>query len=420
MNPLSMRVLYVVMLAALAGGLYALVDITKEPLTDKTLYDLAWDSTYSKLVVVGEGDFVAVSVNKTDTIWQKTGSATPYDLRSVVWTGSIFMAVGQRGTIRTSTNGINWISQSSGTSYDLYSIYWDGSRAIAAGDSGTMITSSDGVSWSDPLKTHTKLRINDMAWNKNVNNRLYVAVGNLGLILTSTNLSDWTSIKVDGVNRDLYSITWTGSEFIIVGEGNMSYCACLTSKDGKNWTVSCVEPGSPLYSVVWTGSAVIAVGYDIEKKTVNGDWELIDIVHCELHSVITKGDQLIAVGSAGYMLKSSDGGVTWTLLGPHTGIVPDTRGVRQKSAFSIAIAGRSLWVTPSVPCRGRGISVDIYSVIGRKASSAVYRADADRIEIPLSGLESGAYVCIVTGVGEKVVRPFTILKKSDPSWLRSR
>jgi photosystem II stability/assembly factor-like uncharacterized protein len=420
MNPLLMRALFVVLAAGLAGGPYALVDITKEPLTDKTLYDLAWDSTHSTLVVVGEGDFYAASANKTDTLWQRTVSASSYDLRSVVWTGSIFMAVGQRGTIRTSTNGINMISQSSGTSYDLYSIYWDGSRAIAAGDSGTMITSSDGVSWSDPLKTYTKLRITDMAWNKNVNNRLYVAVGNLGLILTSTNLSDWTSIKVDGVDRDLYSITWTGSEFISVGEGNMSYCACLTSKDGKKWTVSCAEPGNPLYSVVWTGSAVIAAGFNINKKPLNGDWEKTYVAHCNLYSVITKGNQLIAVGAGGCILKSSDSGVTWTLLGPHTGIVPDTRGVRKKSAFSIDIVGRSLWVTPSVLCCGRTMSVDIYSVAGRKVSSAVYRAGADRIEIPLSGCESGVYTCIVTVDGEKAVRPFTLLKNGDAQWSRGR
>jgi photosystem II stability/assembly factor-like uncharacterized protein len=412
MNSLSMRVLFVVMVAALPGS------ALNQQITDKTLYDAAWDSSYSQLVIVGAGGFIASSTN--DTIWIKRGTGTSADLRSIVWTGSMFIAVGQRGTILTSPGGMDWSEQSSSTSYDLYSIYWDGSKAIAAGDNGTIITSVDGVSWSTPLNTGIKLRLYDMIWNKNVNNRLYVAVGKQGLILTSTNLSKWDSINVSGVDQDLYSITWTGSEFIIVGEGNMSYCACLTSKDGKNWTVSCVEPGNPLYSVIWTGSAVIAVGYDIAKKSLNGDWERMYNAYQALHSVIKKGDQLIAVGSAGYMLKSSDGGVTWTLLGPHTGIVPDTWGVRQKSSFSIDITGRSLWVTPSFPWRGRDMSVDIYSVAGRKAFSAVYRASADRIEIPLSGCESGVYSCIVTVGGEKAVRSFTMLKNGDAQWLWGR
>jgi photosystem II stability/assembly factor-like uncharacterized protein len=407
-----MRALYVVMAAALPGS------ALNQQITDKTLYDAAWNG--KRLVVVGEGGFIATSDN--DTVWRERNSETSAILRSVVWTGSIFIAVGQRGETLASSDGINW-KEGGSADDDLYSIIWNGQLAIASGDNGMITRSSisgDSVHWANREITNTKLRINAMACNNNINNRLYVAVGNLGLILTSTNLSDWTSIKVDGVDRDLYSITWTGSEFIIVGEGNMSYCACLTSKDGKNWTVTCAEPGAPLYSVVWSGNAVIAVGYGIVKKTLNGDWERMYSSNTALHSVITKGNQLIAVGAGGCILKSSDSGVTWTPLGPHTGIVPDTRGVRKISSFSIAIAGRSLWVTPSFPWRGRDMSVDIYSVAGRKASSAVYRADADRIEIPLNGFESGVYTCIVTVDGEKAVRPFTMLKNGDAQWLRGR
>jgi photosystem II stability/assembly factor-like uncharacterized protein len=407
-----MRALYVVLAAALPGS------ALNQQITDKTLYDAAWNG--KRLVVVGEGGFIATSDN--DTVWRERNSETSAILRSVVWTGSIFIAVGQRGETLASSDGINW-KEGGSADDDLYSIIWNGQLAIASGDNGMITRSSisgDSVHWANREITNTKLRINAMACNNNINNRLYVAVGTLGLILTSTNLSDWTSIKVDGVDRDLYSITWTGSEFIIVGEGNMSYCACLTSKDGKNWTVTCAEPGAPLYSVVWSGNAVIAVGYGIVKKTLNGDWERMYSSNTALHSVITKGNQLIAVGAGGCILKSSDSGVTWTPLGPHTGIVPDTRGVRKISSFSIDLAGRSLWVTSSVPCRGRDMNVDIYSVAGRKASSAVYRADADRIEIPLNGFESGVYTCIVTVDGEKAVRPFTMLKNGDAQWLRGR
>jgi photosystem II stability/assembly factor-like uncharacterized protein len=411
MKTISMRAFFVV-LAALPGS------ALNQQITDKTLYDAAWNG--KRLVVVGEGGFIATSDN--DTVWRERNSETSAILRSVVWTGSIFIAVGQRGETLASSDGINW-KEGGSADDDLYSIIWNGQLAIASGDNGMITRSSisgDSVHWANREITNTKLRINAMACNNNINNRLYVAVGEQGLILTSTDFSYWVSIKVDGVDRDLYSITWTGSEFIIVGEGNMSYCACLTSKDGKNWTVTCAEPGAPLYSVVWSGNAVIAVGYGIVKKTLNGDWERMYSSNTALHSVITKGNQLIAVGAGGCILKSSDSGVTWTPLGPHTGIVPDTRGVRKKSAFSIAIAGRSLWVTPSFPWRGRDMSVDIYSVAGRKASSAVYRADADRIEIPLNGFESGVYTCIVTVDGEKAVRPFTMLKNGDAQWLRGR
>jgi hypothetical protein len=145
MNSLSMRVLFVVMVAALPGS------ALNQQITDKTLYDAAWDSSYSQLVIVGAGGFIASSTN--DTIWIKRGTGTSADLRSIVWTGSMFIAVGQRGTILTSPGGMDWSEQSSSTSYDLYSIYWDGSKAIAAGDNGTIITSVDGVSWSTPLNT---------------------------------------------------------------------------------------------------------------------------------------------------------------------------------------------------------------------------------------------------------------------------
>lgn len=420
MNPVSKRTLFVIMLAALAGGVYAL-DIIKEQLTDKTLYDAAWDG--QQLVVVGAGGFVAASSN--DTIWNVRSMGTSVDFRSIVWTGSMLITVGKRGTIRTSTNGMSSGSTgSSGVTNDLYTVFWDGNKAIAAGDNGTVITSTDGVSWSAPLNTGIKLRIYDMAWNGNVNKRVYVAVGEQGLILTSTNLSTWDSIRVSGVDRDLYSITWIGSEFIAVGENSMAYCATLTSKDGKIWTATCRFFPDRVYSLVSADSAVIAVGYVIFKISLSGDQKNIhsDLAPRQkpLYSIINKGKQLIAVGAGGCILKSTDNGVTWKPLGPTTNIAPDTRGVRPESAFSIDIAGRSLRITPSSSYCGHDISVEICSVAGRKAASAVYRAGADRIEIPLNCYESGVYVCSVTVDGEKAARSFTMLKNGDAQWLRDR
>ena len=100
-------------------------------------------------------------------------------LNSVIYSDalSLFVAVGDSGTILTSTNGVTWTPRTSGVSNSLL-----------------------GVTYSDTLN-------------------LFVAVGTLGTILTSTNGVTWTS-QTSGVFTDLYGVTYSDklNLFVVVGD----------------------------------------------------------------------------------------------------------------------------------------------------------------------------------------------------------
>ena len=100
-------------------------------------------------------------------------------------------------------------------------------KFMAVGDSGTVLTSSDGKSWtirdsgtSQSLYSIT-IRDNDVS---------YLAVGNLGKVLTSSDGIAWIS-KSSGTTQNLREVTYSNSNFVAVG----GYGTIITSTDGNNW-----------------------------------------------------------------------------------------------------------------------------------------------------------------------------------------
>ena len=84
----------------------------------------------------------------TNTIIYSYGSSP--DLHDMIYADSIWMAVGDNGTIKTSSDGIVWTTQTSGTTANLNGVTYatELGQFIAVGDNNTIITSDDlGVTW---------------------------------------------------------------------------------------------------------------------------------------------------------------------------------------------------------------------------------------------------------------------------------
>src|SRR5207245_4792782 len=81
------------------------------------------------------------------SIWQAK-FPLPMALHAIAYRNNLFVAVGEAGTIITSSDGANWTSRSSGTGIILRAVTFNGSRFIVGGDSGTTLSSTDGISWS--------------------------------------------------------------------------------------------------------------------------------------------------------------------------------------------------------------------------------------------------------------------------------
>ena len=120
---------------------------------------------------------------------------TGNDLHGVAYGKGIFVAVGQGGTIMTSTNSHAWEHRESGTDKQLNQVIFAQDMFLAIGESGVILSSTDGTNWvSHPTNPLYSLRGVTFAQGK------YVIVGGNGdsqqpgqIILCSDRLTKWSA-----------------------------------------------------------------------------------------------------------------------------------------------------------------------------------------------------------------------------------
>lgn len=228
-------------------------------------------------VAVGDGGASFISTDAGAATWSP---GTIYDsvkpaLRSVMQTAGTFWAVGDTGTIQSSTDGITWTIRTSNTTNNLRNITYGNGLFLAVGDAGTIITSTDGVTWI--------VRTSNTSENlRQVSSMLatFVAVGDNGAIVTSTDQgATWTKQSTSlgtpnfvGIasnlqqatidsNGTVYTSSTTGiaanMRFVVIDSSGNSY----TSPDGIDWTTAGISTGvSSLNTLVSSGFGYVAVG----------------------------------------------------------------------------------------------------------------------------------------------------------------
>jgi hypothetical protein len=156
-------------------------------------------------------------------------SGTTNDLSAIATRPNLAIAVGARGAIVTSADGLQWANRNSGSTANLYAVAAGPNRLCAVGANGTILISNDGLAWTR-LDSGTP---NDLRGVTILNNMI-VAVGTQGTILVST---DGTSFQ----NRTLAapvalhavdSANTPQPLFVAVGEVG----SLLTSQDGLTWS----------------------------------------------------------------------------------------------------------------------------------------------------------------------------------------
>lgn len=272
-----------------------------------TLWDVAYGD--SLFVVIGNSGTIYTSATGTDN-WVRRSTPTSSALLSIAHNGTSFTAVGVSGTIITSTDGIAWVLQTSGTANNLNSVAWDAANAqwIAVGSTQTVITSPDAVTWT--TQTYgTTTAVRGVAAGSSI----IVSVAQSGIIKTSPTGVTWTT-RTSGVATELYGACWdsTNSRFVVVGASGV----ILTSADGITWAAQTSGVSTFLRAVFNTASAYTVVGDGgvILGSTNSTTWTTkTSGVSSNISSVTNSGSLWLAVGASGVRLTSSDG-TTWTLL----------------------------------------------------------------------------------------------------------
>ena len=165
--------------------------------------------------------------------------------------GGGLMSVGSAGTIVWTLTQFSWYKQTSGTFADLYSIAQLSNpivsnqtttiNTVIVGTGGTILNSNLGytsgncTSHTWTIKnSHTAQTLNAVASNyegPDTTGNLFVAVGNLGTIVTSPDGQNWT-LRNSGISSNLYGITYGGGHWIAVGATG----TVITSTDGTSWS----------------------------------------------------------------------------------------------------------------------------------------------------------------------------------------
>ncbi len=120
---------------------------------------------------------------------------------------------------------------------------------VAVGDSGTILSSPDGAAW-----TTRNSGSSDILESVAYGDSQFVVVSDASTILSSTDGATWT-IKNSGVDNSLYAISYSG-QFVTVGEAG----AILTSPDGATWTIRNSGTSNDLYFVTAGDGLLLAVG----------------------------------------------------------------------------------------------------------------------------------------------------------------
>jgi len=149
-----------------------------------------------------------------------TGSSAAFGTK-ITYAEDQFVAVGTKGTVLTSPDGLTWTLRASGTEKDLRGIAYGEGQLLAVGEDGTVLVSPDGVVWTvqgpDPAVSLTDLM--DVVYGDG----RFVAVGGDAIFSSSDGVtwSKWSS----GTTRTLRSIAYGGDCFVAAGDRGIIFTA---------------------------------------------------------------------------------------------------------------------------------------------------------------------------------------------------
>jgi hypothetical protein len=341
--------------------------------------------------------------------------------RSVAWGGGIAVAVGDRGTILTSNDGVTWTPRISHTESDLSRVVFDGLKFVAVGSPRIYLTSPDGITWR-MMGYGTGAGPNGLTWTGS----MFVGVGDGAVVWTSRDGVNWggSFSPYSGLSGNLYDVTWTGSQLVTVGEGGRIF----TSPDGVKWTQRSSGTGWGLNAVSWLRSQLFAVGVagTVLTSTDGIVWKPRSTGSNAYFTGVTwTGSSFVLIGAWGEVFSSPDGdrwtrqtsgtkgwlyGVVWTgtqlVVVGEGGMVltsPDGVSWMRRTSGSIESLERILWTGAKLVTVGRSGAI-LTSADGTSWESQICPTSEGLLDVTWTGSQfvavgfNGAIVTSPDGV----------------------
>jgi len=267
-----------------------------------------------RCVAHGNGTFVAVGErgiifkSPDGVVWSQQTSLTN-SLFDVTFANGLFVAVGGEftsttsfsGDIYTSPDGTHWTKRVSDTTQPLTGIAFGAGRFVAVGPRLVFSVSSNGQTWA----SHSGPRANSIVFGAST----FVVAGDNGELSTSTDGINWTS-RTSGTTEHFYDVGFGNGFFVVVGANG----AVLTSGTGEPWTVRNSGTAANLRSIAFMNGIFVATGDGgtILTSTLGATWNLSDSRETvDLLGVNGSDGVFAAVGTSGMIVTSPDG-VAWS------------------------------------------------------------------------------------------------------------
>ncbi|WP_310551748.1 S-layer homology domain-containing protein [Paenibacillus glufosinatiresistens] len=249
--------------------------------------------------------------------WKRVSFGTR--LHSAAWSGSSYVAVGDRGTIYQSADGVSWTFRESPTQDRMLTdVEWGNDTFVAVGVQGEIMTSPDGVDWTVRRNIDGRTTISSVKW---INNQFIaagyyrhndMALGTKGMILVSADGMDWT-VKTDSALDTFNAVAWGKDKYVAAGNGGVLY----TSPDLENWTIQDSKSTDTHHfdDVAWGNDLFVAAGSggQIRTSTDGVTWTVHDYTANNrewFHDVLWVNNRFLAFGF-NTVLASTDG-QNWT------------------------------------------------------------------------------------------------------------
>jgi hypothetical protein len=245
------------------------------------------------------------------------------------WVSNLFVAVGDRSTVMTSVDGVDWSYEFPPvalTNAALLGVGGNTNLLVAAGSGGSLMTSSYGITnvistndlglvvtqavntlgvvWRAVQPAPTTEDLQGVChWNDR-----YFVTGNAGLVLSSADGDAWVSHHAP-TPQFLSGITSFPGGMVASGTRG----AVVYTPDGESWTALGPFSTNWIYRVRWVNDQLMGVGQNgtILASSNGVDWEFRNSgTTVWLTDVSWVAGRYYAVGLSGKVLVSSDGH-TW-------------------------------------------------------------------------------------------------------------
>jgi sugar lactone lactonase YvrE len=254
-----------------------------------------------------------VAISEDGEHWMKQLPVTSESLNGVAFGNGRFVAVGNNGTVLTSTHGVVWETQTLTPEGrpDLRGIAFDQGLfvAVSGNANGSIWTSPDGINWTN---RGMDFGVSFMAVT--AEGGQFIAVGNT--IVVSTNGLDWEPAEVPanlvGEEIVLEHIAYASGRFLAAQQWGGFLAASL---DGWEWCDAAPTNTLSLYRVVGGEGRFVALDGNSGGISVSTDgtaWTSPVVIECDGQTclwphICFEDGLFVATGEDGRFFTSSDG-----------------------------------------------------------------------------------------------------------------